>query len=319
MATVSFQAPLVLLALLAVPALAALYVWVQRRPRPYAVRYPAMPVLTGVLPRRGGWRRHAPPVLFLLALAALVAALARPEATIGVERERAAIVLATDTSGSMQATDVSPDRMTAIKRAGQDFLRAVPERVGVGLVSFGSAAQTLQTPTLDRAAVRRSLLALEPGGGTATGDALAAALRSLRPNPRDRSPAAIVLMSDGKQTKGVDAVTAADSARRLGVRVFTIALGTPTGSIEVRRASGGTRRQAVPPDSSTLQQIATRTGGRFFEAPTAENLETIYARLGSSVVSEPERQQITAGFAGGALGLVLLGGVLSVLWAGRLP
>jgi Ca-activated chloride channel homolog len=317
---VSFQAPLFLLALVLAPLAVVAYVRAQRARRRYAVRYPALGTLATVLPRRSGWRRHVPAALYGLALAALVVALARPEATIGVERERAAVVLATDTSGSMQATDVAPDRMTAIKRAGKRFLEEVPDEVRVGLVSFSSAAQTLESPTTDRAAVSRALDGLRPQGATATGDAILASLRSLRPRRADRTPAAVILLSDGKETKGPNSLEAAVQAKELGVKVYTVALGTATGSIEVRRANGsGTRRQAVPPDPETLREIARRSGGRFFAAPDARDLATVYERLGSSVVSVPERQQVTAGFAGGALALVLLGAALSLLWTGRLP
>jgi Ca-activated chloride channel family protein len=190
----------------------------------------------------------------------------------------------------------------------------------VGLVSFSSAAQTLQSPTTDRDAVRRALDGLRPQGATATGDAILASLRALRPRRSDRTPAAIVLLSDGKETKGANSLEAAVEARELGVKVYTVALGTATGSIEVRRRNGtGTRRQAVPPDPATLREIARRSGGRFFAAPDARDLATVYERLGSSAVSVRERQQVTAGFAGGALALLLVGAALSAVWTGRLP
>jgi Ca-activated chloride channel family protein len=317
---VSFQAPLFLLALVLAPLGVIAYVRAQRRRHRFAVRYPALETLAAVLPRHGGARRHLPAVLYGLALCALVVALARPEATVAVDRERASVMLATDTSGSMQAKDVSPDRMTAVRRAGNDFLGRVPDDVRVGVVSFSSSAQTLQLPTVDRSAVRRALAGLRPKGGTATGDAIDAALRSLRPRRSDRTPAAIVLLSDGKETKGVNSLEAALRARDARVPVYTVALGTPTGSIEVRRGSGqGTRRQPVPPDAQTLREIARRSGGRFFSAPNARALTTVYERLGSSVARVRERQQVTAGFAGGALALVLVAGALSLLWSGRLP
>jgi Ca-activated chloride channel homolog len=317
---VSFQAPLFLLALALLPLAILAYLAAQRRRRRFAVRFPALDTLAAVLPRRGGWRRHLPAALYGLALAALVVALARPEATIAVGRERASVVLATDTSGSMQATDVAPDRMTAVKRAGVQFLGAVPEEVRVGLVSFSSAAQTLQTPTTDRAALRAALGTLKPAGGTATGDALLAALRAVRPTRGDRTPAAIVLLSDGKETTGRNSLEAANQARAAKVPVYTVALGTAAGSIEVKRRRGtGTLRQGVPPDPATLREIARRSGGRFFAAPDARNLATVYERLGSSVVKVDERQQVTAGFAGGALALVLVAGALSLLGSGRLP
>ena len=327
MGTVSFEAPLFLLALLLVPLALAAYVVAQRRSRRYAVRYPALDVLAGVLPRRSGLGRHVPAALFLLALAALALALARPEATVAVAHEQAAVVLATDTSGSMQATDVAPDRMTAVKRAAGEFLERVPEDVRVGAVSFSSAAQVLQPPTTDRDAVRRALDRLKPSGGTATGEAIMAALNTVHPRPGDKTPAAIVLLSDGKETgtgnpdhPRTTSLQAAQKAREAKVPIYTVALGTPTGSIQVRRKDGpGTRRQAVPPDPATLQEVARISGGRFFAAPNAKDLSTVYQRLGSRVVKAPERQQVTAAFAGGALALLLAGGLVSLLRGGRLP
>ncbi len=315
----SFQAPLFLLALALVPFAVAAYVGAQRGRRRYAVRYPAVGTLAAVLPRRSGWARHVPALLYGLAMCALIVALARPEATVAVDREQASVILATDTSGSMQATDVAPDRMTAVRRAARQFLDKVPREVRVGVVRFSSVAELLQTPTTDRSAVRRAIAGLKPSGGTATGDAIDTALRALRPRREDRTPVAIVLLSDGKETTG-NSLDAAVRARDLRVPVFTIALGTPGGSIEVRRRRGpGTLRQPVPPDPATLREIARRSGGRFFAAPDARALATIYERLGSSVVKVPERQQVTAGFAGGALALLLGGAVLSLLGTGRLP
>lgn len=321
MGAVTFQAPLFLLLLALLPLAAIAYRAAQRSRRRYAVRYPAVDVVAGVLPGRlSAWRRLAPPLLLLLALASLVVALARPEATVAVGREQAAVVLATDTSGSMQATDVAPDRITAIRRAAGDFLDEVPDEVRVGLVAFSSSAQALEAPTTDRARVRRAVARLRPRGGTATGDAIESALRALRPRASDRAPAAIVLLSDGKETVGVDSRRAARRARALRVPIYTVALGTPSGSIEVRRANGnGTRRQPVPPDAATLRDIARITGGRFAAAPSARALARVYERLGSSVVEVPERQQITAGFAGGALVLVLLAAGLGLAGGGRLP
>ena len=316
----SFEAPLFLLALGLLPLAVLAYVAARRRRRRYAVRYPALDVLAGVVPRRGSWLRHLPAACFGLALAALIVALARPEATVAVERERASVVLATDTSGSMQATDVAPDRMTAVKAAARGFVEQVPDDVRVGVVAFSTAAQAVQSPTLDRDALLRAVGRLEPNGGTATGDAIDAALRMVRARPDDRTPAAIVLLSDGKETAGVPSLDAATRARRAGVAVYTVALGTPAGTIQVTdKRTGQVRTEAVPPDPVTLQEIARRSGGRFFAAPNAEDLGAVFERLGSSVAKVPERQEVTASFAGGALALLLLGSVLSLLRGGRLP
>ncbi len=306
----SFAAPLFLLGLLAVPAGIALHLLAQRRRRRYAVRYPGASVAALAAPATARWRRHVPSALLALSVAGLVMALARPEATVAVPVEQASVVLVTDTSRSMTATDVAPDRLDAARSAADRFLDEAPDELRVGAVAFSDSARVLQPPTTDHEQVRAALAGLTADGGTATGDGLAAALESLDGGKR-RPPAAIVLLSDGKQTSGRDAVAVAQEAAEQHVPVYTVALGTPDGVVD------GILR--VPPDPEALREIARASGGQAFEASDGDQLTAVYERLGSQLGTREETREVTAAFA--AAGLLLLGGALagSVRGFGRLP
>ncbi len=252
----TFQSPWLLLGLLLLPLLFAAYVASERRRRRVAVAFAAPAVSASVIPRRPGWRRHAPLALAGLATAALIGALARPQVSVAVPAEQATIVLAMDHSGSMAATDVAPSRLTAALDAGEAFLGKVPKRVRVGGVVFDNRAEAVQSPSTDREALRAALRdAMKPSGGTATGDALATSLEMIRTAGR-KAPGAIVLLSDGKATHGRDPLPVADEAKRLKIPIYTVALGTAAGTLP--------NGDAVPPDTATLQQIAERSGGRAF-------------------------------------------------------
>jgi Ca-activated chloride channel homolog len=311
---VSFQAPAFLLALLLLPFGAIVYAAAERRRRAAVAAFAAPAVRASALPRRPGWRRHAPMALYALALAALATALARPEATVAVPTERATVVLATDHSGSMRATDVAPDRLSAARAAAERFLDRVPQRVRVGAVAFDHRAAVLEAPTADRAPVRAAIERLRPSGGTATGEALATALDLVRRGGDERPPAAIVLLSDGESTHGRDPLPVAREAGELGIPIYTVALGTPEGTLV---GSDGVSRP-VPPDPETLRAIADASGGRAFTADDADGLAAVYDRLGSQVATEREPREVTAGFAGGALVLVAGGALLSLRWFRRL-
>lgn len=310
----SFQAPAFLLALLLVPLAALVYGAAQRRRRAAADAFAAPAVRASALPRRPGWRRHAPIALYGLALAALAIALARPEATIAVPSEQATIVLATDHSGSMQATDVAPSRLAAVKAAAERFLDRVPDRVKVAGVAFDHRAAVLEAPSTDRAPLRAAIRGLEPSGGTATGEALAAVLDLVRRGGGEQPPAAIVLISDGESTHGREPLPVAQEAAELGIPIYTVALGTPDGTVV---GSDGVSRP-VPPDLETLRAIADTSGGRSFSARDADRLTAVYERLGSQVATEREPREVTAAFAGGALALVAGGALLSLHWFRRL-
>jgi Ca-activated chloride channel homolog len=315
----SFQSPLLLLALLLVPLAAIAYVAYSRRAERATAAFAPAALLPSVVPRRPGWRRHVPYALYAIAAAGLVFALARPEITVAVPDERASIVLVTDTSGSMEATDVPPSRLVAAREAGLDFLDEVPDEVRVGSVVFNHAVRSMEPPGTDRAPVRAALERLRPSGGTATGEALARALGLVDSGPRGhRAPAAIVLLSDGASTHGRDPLPFADAAARREIPIYTVALGTDAGTIEVETPKG-TRLRPVPPDRDTLRQLAEVSGGRYFEASDRPELSEVYERLGSEVGTREEPREISAAFAGAGALLLVAGAGLSVHWFRRLP
>jgi Ca-activated chloride channel family protein len=318
-----FREPLLLLGLLLVPLALAAYVLAQRRRRRFAVRYTNVDVLAAVA--GAGRLRHLPAVLGMLALAALLVAMARPERTVDAERHEATVVMVTDSSGSMLATDVHPDRLTAAKEAARVMIGKLPRDFRLGLVSFGSDAEMQVEPTTDRRRVLATLHALEVHGATAMGDGLALGLDAARVPVDDglggtkRLPAALVLLSDGASTRGSDPIDIAQRAKKLGVRVYTVALGTPSGELVTTAPDGTTKREPVPPDTLTLQEIARETGGRYFNAPDARRLESIYAGIGTRLSTRPEQQEVTAAFAGAGLLLLLCGMGVSLVRGGRLP
>ncbi len=313
----SFGEPLVLLALLVLPLLGAWYAAEQRRRRAAAAAFAAPVLQPSVAPRRPGWRRHAGMAAVALALAILIVAAAKPQRTVAVPVERASIALAIDVSGSMTAVDVQPNRLVAAKRAARRFLYEVPDEVNVGLLAFNGTPRVLQSPTRDRDAVQAGIDGMRSSGGTATGEAIAAAVRTLRARDR-RAPVAVVLLSDGASTSGRDPVTAAIAARRQRVPVSTVALGTAQGTITVPRRGGGTVTRRVPPDPASLAEIARASGGRTYTADTAPRLKEIYERLGSQLGRKNEKRQVTSAFAGGGLLLLLAGMGMSMRWFGRL-
>jgi Ca-activated chloride channel homolog len=322
---VSFGSPYVLLLLLALPVLVGLYVGEQQRRRQAAEAFAVQRMQPSVAPRRPGWRRHGPMLAFLAAMIILIAAAARPQRTVATPVEHASIMLATDVSGSMTATDVQPNRLVAAKQAARAFLDEVPARVNVGVMAFNQTPTVLASPTTDREAARNAIAKMTPSGGTASGEAIATAVAALRSNPKSQSraneqpaPAAIVLLSDGKSTSGRSGVQAAQAAGQAGIRVYTVALGTDSGTITVPRKGGGTRTEPVPPDPQALDQIAQAAGGKSFTASTTSGLSEVYQKLGSQLGHKTKKKEITAEFAGGGLALLLLGGVMSLGWFGRL-
>jgi Ca-activated chloride channel family protein len=341
----TFETPLLLWGLLALPLALAIYVFAQRRRARYAVRFTNLDLLANVVQRTPGWRRHLPAALYLLALGALLVSLARPQATVMVPREEATIILLMDVSGSMDATDVAPNRMDAAKQAAVTFGRQLPNSFRIGLVSFASSADTVLMPTTDRAAITLAINSLEAEGGTAMGDAIeralavnrtvaaratatptatprpnsAAATDSGQPLSQDPPPTVILLLSDGASTTGrVEPLDAARNARRVGIPIYTIALGTEAGTVDVP-VSGRSRRLPVPPDPATLRQIADTTGGRFFSAPNEQDLQAVYQNVASRVGFVPEQREVTAAFAAAALVLMIGGGALAVWWFNRFP
>ena len=297
----SFASPAFLVGLALIPVLVVLYARAERRPQSFA---PAK-LLPSVVPARPGWRRHASIAGYAVALAVLLVALAKPQATVAVPTEQARVMIVTDHSGSMQATDVAPNRLAAAKKAAGTFLAALPDRVRVGAIAFNQKADVLQSPTRDHDAVREAIAGIRPAGTTATGDAIKTALATIT----GKAPAAIVLLSDGKSVRGSDPLAAARAAKARKIPIYTVALGTANGTI-----NGG---QPVPPDPKTLADIARITGGSAFTAKDLKALDQVYKRLGSQVATKKQKREVTSLFAGGALALMLLSALSSIRMLGR--
>ena len=348
----TFLSPELLFGLLLIPVAIGFYLWAQRRRSRYAVRFTNLDLLANIAPRRPAWRRHVPPVLYLGAIAALLIGLARPTMVVPVPREDATILLAMDVSGSMRATDVDPTRLDAAKAAAISFIDQIPDGVRIGVVSFASEAHTLVSPTTDRTELVAAIKGLTARDGTAMGDALMQVLdiaeqiqaedadepdASATPAPSaapDASAApetpgdgpsgeplvAAILLSDGANSVGqAEPLDAAQRAATLGVPIYTIALGTPEGLVEVTDEFGQQVTLEVPPDTETLDRIAEITGAQAFDAPSAADLEAVYANLESRVGYTDEVQEVTFLFVAAGLVLVVLGAGAAALWFGRLP
>jgi Ca-activated chloride channel homolog len=313
---VTFQGPLYLIGLGIVPVALAAYHLFRRRARRYSVRFTGVSTLASILPELPGWRKHVPTALYVIALATLAIALARPQTTVAVPQERASVVLIMDASRSMSAKDVDPTRLDAARDAGREFLDRIPHELRVGAVAYSSAPHTVKPPTLEHDEIRDTLDSLVADGGTATGDALVAALGMLDDDrERRRPPAAIVLLSDGKATTGPNPERVARRAGRLEVPIYTVALGTSDGVIP----QGPLGSLAVPPDPESLREIARESGGRAFTAEDSDQLDTVYKRLGSQIGTRKEKREVTAGFAAAGIVLLLLAAGASLRWFGRLP
>jgi Ca-activated chloride channel family protein len=322
----SFGSPLYLLALLLVPAVVALYVVHHRRRSRIAARFASPPLLPNVVDREPGRRRHVPPAILLIALTALLVGLARPKAEISAPRQDATIMIAIDTSRSMAASDVQPSRMEAAKAGIREFLAEAPDSYRVGLVSFASDARVVAPPTRDRELVDLALDELRTGEGTALGDAIAKAVEvgqgvaARAATNEEPTPTTVLVVSDGKEDGGlVTPQEATQLARERGVPVFTVAMGTPDGVVEVPLAGGYTARVEVPAEPATLRGVAGETGGRFFSSPTLEQLRAVYSDLESRLGSEEEWREVTVAFAAAGVIMLLLGGALSASWFRRLP
>ena len=305
----------------AVAALVAAYLLAQWRRPDYAVRFTNLALLDTVAPRRPGWRRHLPAGMLLLALTSLVVALARPARIEEVAKERATIVVAIDTSLSMMAEDVAPNRLEAAKDAATSFVDLLPAKLNVGLVSFNRTATVLVSPTEDRASIKRAIAGLQLDQGTAIGEAIFASMQAIdavapAEDSAEATPGRIVLMSDGETTAGRPDEVAATAARERNIAISTIAFGTPNGSIVV---PGEDRRINVPVNEDALRAIAKQTAGTFFTAATAEQLKTVYADIGSSVGYQEARQEIGGWFIGGGIAALFVTAAFSLLWFSRLP
>ncbi|CCG04058.1 VWA domain-containing protein [Blastococcus saxobsidens] len=316
----TFQSPWWLLALLVVAALVAVYVVLQLRRKAYAARFTNVALLGSLVPKRPGWKRHLAFGVVALGLATLVVSLAVPSTEVRVPREKATVVMAVDVSLSMEAQDVEPSRFRAMQRAAVDFVDVLPDRINLGLVSFAGTATTVVPPTTDRAQVAAAIENLDLAEATAIGEAVFSSLSAienfqsqLESDGEEAPPARIVLLSDGFNTVGRDETQAIDAARAAGVPVSTIAFGTDYGTLDIDG-----EQVPVPVDRASLKELAEETGGSYSEAASAEELEQVYADLGSQIGYTTEPKDISSWFVRGGVVVVLIGAVLSLLWTNRL-
>ena len=326
-----WPASLVLLG--ALPVIVAVYVWALRRRRRFAVRYSSLTLVRAALPRHSRVRRHLPFALFLLALASLTAALARPVATVQVPAGRATIVLALDVSRSMLAQDITPSRLVAAQQAALSLIERQEPGTQMAIVAFGGFAELLQPPTSDQQALQAAISGLRPARGTAIGSGMAEALDVIggvsagdaasisdaalpQPPPAPAgsyAPDIIVLLTDGVPTTGPEPLDVARRAVERGVRVYTIGFGTEDGGLIPGQQSGGGRfRRGI--DEETLQEIAGMTGGTYYAAESAGELQQVFRELPLTLTTRDETTEISVAFiALGAL-LAALGVGLSLAW-----
>jgi Ca-activated chloride channel family protein len=317
----TFQWPWMLLTLGLVPLLVLAYFLVQRQRRAYTLKFTNMALLNKVAGRRPGWRRHLPPLFFLLSLVVLLVSLARPTAVIATPKDQSNIMIVMDVSGSMAANDLQPTRLDAAKQAAQDFVNALPSNARVGLISFNTAARVDAPLTTDRKVITRAIQNLNYGGGTAIGEGLSAAIRQIalqtdQPAPSDSNtpatpvPGIVVLLSDGKSNAGLSPEQATLQAKSANVKVYTVGIG--------QRGSMPTLNGRFNPDlvldETTLQDIASQTGGQYYYAAETGELRNIYTGISSQISWVTEETEITALVSALGTLLMLVAGGLSLRW-----
>jgi Ca-activated chloride channel family protein len=344
----TFLWPEFLWLLLALPLLALLYLWLLRRKKKLALRYASLSIVREAMGAGQTIRRHIPPFLFMLALAAMLIAAARPTAVVVLPSNQETIILAMDVSGSMRAADVEPNRLVAAQEAAKSFLKELPRNVKVGIVAFAGSAQVAQLPTTNREDLVTAIDAFQLQRATATGNAIVVSLATLFPDagidladfsPRGReraasidragkppakeftpvapgsySSAAIIMLSDGQRTTGVDPLDAAKVAADRGVRVYTVGIGTVNG--ETIGFEGWSMRVRL--DEETLKAIANKTNAEYFYAGTSNDLKKVYGTLSSRLTVEKKETEISALFAIAAAAIALLSAALSLLWFNRI-
>jgi len=324
----TFGSPILLVVLAIVPLTLGFLILQRRRRARYAIAFTNLDVLASVVEHKRAWRPWVATALLLVALSTAGVAVARPRAHLTVPEQNATIVLVVDVSGSMRATDVKPSRLDAAVSAMQVFVHKLPKNVKVGLVAFSSTAEVLTKPTTDRQAIEDGLSYLSPEAGTALGDGLMVGSRlivsslntvGVRHQTGKYLPAAVVLESDGAQNRGTATpAQAAAYAKKNGIRVYGVALGTPNGKVVF---GFGLYQNSipVPPDPATVRYVAHATGGQSFDAQTAGNLISVYKTLGSSIGRKRELREISSWFAiAAAVSLIAAVGV-SRLWSSPLP
>lgn len=333
----SFIWPVMLLSLLLVPLCLVLYLRVQRRRQQLAARYGTLGVVQETAGNRFGSRRHLPPALYLTGLVLLLLALARPQMVVSLPRVEGTVVLAFDISRSMAADDLEPSRMEAAKAAALEFVQHQPATIQIGVVAFSDGGLTVQTPTNDEEAILAAINRLTPQSGTSLGNGIFASLNAITPDsgqepqldsddlapaptatpvPRGTvAPAIIVLLTDGENNETPNPLEAAQTAADRGVRIHTVGIGSTAGAtLEIDGFVVHTQLH-----EATLQQISQFTGGAYYNAQSEEDLQSIYENLEPQLVIKAEKMEVTSIFAGASILVLLIGGLFSLLWFGRVP
>ena len=341
----TFIWPTALVLLVVVAGLALLYVLAQRRRNRYALRYANLSLVREAIGKGPGWRRHVPPAFFLLALAFMSIAVARPQAVVAVPSQEGTVILAIDVSGSMLAEDMKPNRIEAAKAAARAFVDKQSDSVKIGVVSFSGDASIVQSPTTDKGLVIAAINRLRPQRATAIGRAILVSLDAIEesmgsetdlpssilqqqngtPRPTatplpaylqgQHSSASVVLLSDGQNNQFPPPLDVVDQAVSRGVRVYTIGVGSAAGTIV--RLQGRAVRTAL--DEATLKKIAQVTDGEYFNASTEQDLRAVYENLTTQLVIRNEKTELTAYFTLAAALLAVMAGAFSLLWFNRLP
>lgn len=341
----SFLWPTSLFFLVAVPVLLGLYIWSQRRRRKYALRYASLSLVKEALGRGPGIRRHIPPALYLLSVAFMLFALARPITVVKVPSQEGTVILAIDVSMSMRATDIKPDRITAAKEAAKAFVEKQGDSVKIGVVSFASDASIVQAPTLDHDLVIAAIDRLRLQRATAIGRAVLTSLDAIwedegsegdqpsavltqpqNPNAPQtpaktavpgaaKASASIILLTDGQNNQFPPPLAIIDQAITRGIRVYTVGVGTPAGA--VLSLEGRSIRTAL--DETTLKQIAEDTDAQYFLATSDADLKKVYENLSTELVLRTQKTEVTALFTLVAAVFSIVASALSLLWFNRLP
>ena len=340
----TFMWPEMLWFMLALPLLLGAYLWILHRKKKQAVRYASLTMVREAMGVGQRIRRHVPPALFFLALAAMLLALARPQATITLPTQHETVILAMDISGSMRATDVEPNRLVAAQNAAKQFVSEQPENVRVGVVAFAGTATVAQAPTRNREDVIAAIDRFQLQRATAIGSGIIVSLAAIFPDqgidvgtltygadnsrksdktgppalkpvpPGSYSSAVIILLTDGQRTTGPDSIMAAKMAAERGVRVYTVGVGTPEGKII--GFEGWSMRVRL--DEETLKGIANITHGEYFYAGNAVDLNKVYQTLNAKLVMERKKTEVTALFSGLAALLAVVSAALSLAWFHRI-
>jgi Ca-activated chloride channel family protein len=325
---VTFATPAALWSLLVVPLAIVGYLWLQRMRRRDSDRFATAALLPNIVERVPGWRRHLPAALLLLAVTSFLFGFARPHANLSVRSEQATVVLAIDTSRSMGSNDVAPTRLAVAQATARRFIAGLPKKYRVAVIAFSTRAQVVSAPTTDRSFVSSAISDLRVGQGTALGDGLSNAVQiatGVRPGAplppvAKRVPASILILSDGAEDGGtVPLPKAIARARAARIPVYAGLIGTQEGVVSVKLVGGFIQRIRVPPNPKLLKQVANGTGGRFYTAPTTDQLKAVYRDLHSRLGHESKNEEITVAFAGLGVLLLLAGCAISLVWFRRIP